>query len=119
MTSTRWLALSAIGLGLTACANAPKPVAELAAARAAVENVQPAGARYAPAQLLTAQQKLAAAQAAMDAENYERARRLAVEAEADAQLVGARTEAARARDALAEIQQGNQALRQELNRSVR
>ena len=118
MASTRWWAPTVIGLGLVACANAPKPVGELAAARAAVEHVQPAGARYAPAQLLTAQQKLAAAQAAMDAEDYERARRLAVEAEADAHLVGARTEAERARQALAEIQQGNQALRQELKRSV-
>jgi hypothetical protein len=118
MNFSRILALGASAVALAACANAPKPTAELGAASAAVAHARPDGARYAPTQLLTAQQKLAGARAAMDAEDFDRARRLSLEAVADARLAAAMVEAARARQALAEVQQGNQALRQELERRV-
>ncbi|MGQ0750376.1 MAG: DUF4398 domain-containing protein, partial [Betaproteobacteria bacterium] len=99
---------------LAACASTPPPVGELAAARAVVSQVETAGARYAPHQLRIAQNKLARAEAAMANEDHERARRLAEQAEVDARLARSLAESEQAREALAEVQRGTQALKQEL-----
>lgn len=101
---------------LAACASMPPPVAELAAARTAVSQAKPAGVRHAPQQLRAAQDKLERAQTAMANEEYERARRLAEQAEVDARLAWSMAEAEQAREALAEVQQATQTLKQELQR---
>ena len=63
-----------------------------------------------------AQNKLARAEVAMADEDYERARRLAEEAEMDARLAWSLAESEQAREALAEVQRGTQTLKQELQR---
>lgn len=89
----RWLVFLAV---LAACATEPPPTAELAAARAAVEQAGP-GADYAPKELAAAQTKLSAAQAALARGDNVRARRLAQEAEVDARLAWVLSENERSR----------------------
>ena len=84
----RWLALLAV---LAACATEPAPTAELAAARAAVDQAAPAS-EYAPRELAAAQTKLRAAQDALARGDNLQARRLAQEAEVDARLAWALAE---------------------------
>ncbi len=103
-------------LVLGACAAPYKPVAELAAARTTVEHAQPAAARYAPQELRAAQAKLERAEAAMAAEDYEAAHRLAEQAEVDAKLAWSIAESERARRAVAELNQSIDALNQQLQR---
>lgn len=89
----RWLALLVV---LAACATEPAPTAELAAARAAVEQAGPA-ADYAPKELAAAQRKLTAAEGALARGENIQARRLAQEAEVDARLAWALSENERSR----------------------
>ncbi len=90
----RWLALLAV---LAACASEPPPTAELASARAAVEHAGAVVAQYAPNELAAAQAKLKLADGALARGDYLRARRLAEEAEVDAQLAWALSENERSR----------------------
>ena len=89
----RWLAFLAV---LAACATEPSPTAELAAARAAVEQAAPA-ARYAPKELAAAQTKLGRAENALARGDNLQARRLAQQAEVDARLAWALSENERSR----------------------
>ena len=89
----RWLALL---VALAACATEPAPTAELAAARAAVEQASP-DADYAPKELAAAQRKLSAAEDALARGENAHARRLAQEAEVDARLASALSENERSR----------------------
>ena len=102
---------------LSACASTPPPVGELAAARSTVERAEQPAARYAPNYLLAAQQKLTRAQVAFEREDYEVARRLAQQAEADAQVALAIAESGQARESLTHVQSGINALQQELSRT--
>jgi len=108
---------AAAAAALAACASTPPPVGELGAAKATIERAQAPAARYAPAQLLAAQEKLTRAQVAFDRKDYERARRLAEEAEADAQLALAMAQSGQARESLSEVQRGIATLQQELTRT--
>ena len=103
---------SAVALG--ACASAPPPVAELAAARTMVSTAQPAASRHAPQELRAAQAKLARAEDAMVRERYVAARLLAEQAEVDARLAWIMAESARSRDAAAEVNRSIEVLRKEL-----
>jgi hypothetical protein len=89
----RWLAFLVV---LAACATEPAPSAELASARAAVQQAAPA-AEYAPKELAAAQTKLSAAQDALARGDNVRARRLAQQAEVDARLAWALAENERSR----------------------
>lgn len=86
-------------LALSACA-ARKPVAEVARAEQAVRHAETTSEadRYAPTELNSAQVKLARARRAIDAGNYDAARRLAEQALADAQLAESKAESKVARD---------------------
>jgi hypothetical protein len=78
---------------LAACGSVPAPVAEMSAAQTAVTGAEEAdAARYAPSDLDRARDKLIRAQAAMQEEDNEEARRLAEQA-----LVDARSAEAKAR----------------------
>ena len=90
----RWLALLAV---LAACASEPPPTAQLASARAAVGQAGPVAAQYAPNELAAAQAKLRLAEGAFARGDEIRARRLAEEAEIDAQLAQALSENERSR----------------------
>ena len=108
-------ALATAALG--ACASTPPPRDEMALARAAVSQAEQPAARHAPDQLLSAQRKLALADEAMRKEDYDRARRLAEEAEADARLAQAMAESSEAQQSLKQVQDSIASLKQELMRS--
>lgn len=111
-----WLAvLAAVGLG--ACATQPPaPIAEVAAARATIQQAQPTATRFAPESLRNAQAKLQAAEAALARGEHRDALRLAEQAEADARLAWAQAEHERSRHALAEVNTGIEVLKQEVQR---
>jgi hypothetical protein len=108
------LALSAV-LFLGACASkGPPPVDAMATARAAITQAEAAQAgQLAPVELLAARDKLAKADAAVRAEQFPEARRLANEAQADGVLAERKARAERSRQAAVELERANAALRQE------
>lgn len=107
----------ALALLLAACASTPPPKEQLAVAQAAVANATSAGApQWAPAELRTAQDKLARAQSAMVAKDNAQALTLAQEASVDAQLAASVTRAAKAQKAADEVQEANRVLREEISR---
>ena len=115
-TAARWWPVLAVSL-LAACASTPPPKAEMAVAEAALANATNAGAvQWAPAELRTAQDKLARARSAMAAQDHSRAMTLANEADADAQLATTAARAAKAQRAAEEVQEANRVLREELSR---
>ncbi|HUQ73115.1 MAG TPA: DUF4398 domain-containing protein [Burkholderiales bacterium] len=89
----------ALFIVLAGCATVSPPGAELAAARTAVIQAEPAARRYAPDELRLAQEKLARAEQAMAREQWGEARRFAEQAEVDARLAFAIAENERARSA--------------------
>jgi hypothetical protein len=107
------LAVAAVAL-VSACAGR-KPVAEMARAEQAVQHAQTTSDadRLAPVELGSAQAKLSSARRAIDARDYEDARRLAEEALADAQLAEAKAESTIAREQAARTRQDIQALQTE------
>jgi Domain of unknown function (DUF4398) len=79
---------------LAACGGAPAPVAEMSAAQTAVTSAEEAeAAEYAPSDLDRARDKLIRAQAAMQEEDNQEARRLAEQALVDARLAEAKARA--------------------------
>jgi len=101
---------------LSACASGQPPTAQLAVAGSTLSDAERAGAvRDAPVELKLARQKLAAAQAATREENYDEARRLASEAEADAKLAEVKTRATHAEQSAAAVQRGAATLQRELS----
>jgi len=117
MKKTSLLIAALAGAALGACANTPPPRDEVALARAAVAQAEQPAARHAPDQLLTAQRKLTLAEEAMRKEDYERARRLAEEAEVDARLAMAMSESRQTQESLKQVQESIATLKQELVRT--
>ena len=88
-----------IALLLGACASGPPPQVELGAANTAIETAERSGAaERAPTELNNARMKYQGANAALRGAEYDRAARLAREAEIDAQLAAAKADADAARD---------------------
>ncbi|AKJ30582.1 DUF4398 domain-containing protein [Caldimonas brevitalea] len=95
----------------------PEPSEQMAVSQAAVDGAVSAGAQqYAPLELNQARQKLDAAKNAMRTDDKLNARRLAEQAEVDAQVASAKAAAEKSRKAVGEIEQGNRMLREELAR---
>ena len=104
-------------LALTACATPEQPPEEVAVAQSDLDQALASGAaQHSPDMISSAREKLNAARAAAADGDVERARRLAEEAQLDAQLAMARTDAAEAMAALESVEAGLEALRQELRR---
>ena len=103
---------------LGACASpGPPPTSEMATARATIVQAESAGAaQSAPVELLSARDNVAKADAAVRAKQYEDARRLAVKAEADAEVAVSKARAQKAEQAVAEMNRSNELLRQEIAR---
>jgi hypothetical protein len=100
---------------LSGCASLPPPTAEIGAANAAVTiATTPDGQRYAANELAAAHNDLAAAQAAMAKDDYDRARLLAAAALADADLARAKGRALAAQSAVAAKTEDNATLRRRL-----
>lgn len=98
---------------IAGCSNNP-PVAALSGADMAVNQAMNAKAsEYAPADLQRAMDKSARAKQAVGEDNYRRARRLAEEAEADAQVAEARAKREEAKRTVDEAQQTMDSLRRQ------
>lgn len=102
----------------SACSSVPEPVGEIASARAVVRSLADTEARtFAPVEADRARTKLQRAEAAFQAKNFDEARRLAMEAEADAELARAKTSAIRANRAADELERSIRVLRSEIERA--
>jgi hypothetical protein len=114
------LALPAVLLMLGACASTPPiPSASLQAAQQSIANADRVEAgSHAAAELSEARTRLAAAQAAVEAEKMIEGGRLADEARAAADLAVAKTSLAKANAVNADIERGNAALVEELQRKT-
>jgi hypothetical protein len=92
------LAAAALLLATACATRALPPTDQMSVARAAVDAANTGGAQgYAPSELRLANDKLALAQKAMLDKDYDAALRLAQQAQADAQLAVAKTQATNAR----------------------
>lgn len=112
-------ALAALAvLTLAGCASTGDlPREEMAVARAAVDRAAgPAGAD-APVEVSQAREKLERATAAVARKDYDVARRLAEQAEVDANLAEAKSHSVRADRALREVREGIRQLLEEIARS--
>lgn len=116
---TRTVAISAAIalLTLAGCASTGDlPREEMAVARAAVERAAgPAGAD-APVEVSQAREKLDRANSAVVRKDFDVARRLAEQAEVDANLAEAKSHSTRADRALREVREGIRQLREEISR---
>jgi hypothetical protein len=107
------LSIAICGSLLAACGSAP-PAAppELAVAASIVQEAERTGAaQYAPVELNRARDKIAAARAALQRDDYPDAQRLASEAEADAKLSALKAQASQAEQAASAVRQDQSVLR--------
>jgi hypothetical protein len=115
------LAVGAIGCAavlVAGCASIAPPVEQMAVSKSAIANAVSAGGNeYAPVEMRTAQEKMDRAKRAMDKEDYEDARRLAEEAQADARLAETKAHSAKATKAASVTQDDIRALREEISRT--
>jgi hypothetical protein len=114
------LACGAVLLLLAACANPQKApaTADVAVSRNAVQNAVAAGApELAPQEITSARQKMLMANQALAAKDYKRARQLAMEAQADAQLAQSRATSAKATAASDALNADLRVLRDEVERA--
>lgn len=99
-------------------ADLPGYESDLARARASVAEAEQSGAaQFGNAQLALARDKLRAAEQAADDGDIERARRLAIEADLDADLAAAITRNRETQQLVTEVRSGLQTLEDELRRS--
>jgi Domain of unknown function (DUF4398) len=102
------------------CATPNAPTDQMAVTRSAVADAISAGApEYSPVELKNAQDRLDAANVAMGSKDYDAARNLSEEAEADANLAAAHARSVKAQRAAAEVQESIRALQNELVRANR
>lgn len=115
MTTIRLLAAGALLALIAGCATTPPDSSLLDNARAAIEQAEAADAEeYAPIELRYANERLAAADQALENDRPDDARRLAEQAEIEAQLALARTRAALARAELQRKQEDLEQIRADL-----
>lgn len=107
----------AVALFMAGCASIPAPTEQMAVSKAAVSSAAGAGGNeFAPLPLKSAMEKMDVAELAMADKNYVIARRLAEQAQVDAQLAAATVRSAKAQKAALALQEGNRVLRQEIDR---
>lgn len=121
LSSYQWYrAVGAIGCAavvIAGCASVPPPTEQMAVSKSALANaVSAGGSEYAPVEMRTAQEKMDRANRAMDKEDYENARWLAEEAQADARLAEKKAQSAKAQKAASVVQDDIRVLREEINR---
>lgn len=117
-TIATWAMLFAASGVLVACASpTPPPTALMAVSAAALADAgRMGGMECAPEQMRLATDKMEKARVAMAAEDHEQARRLASEAELDAQLAQAKCQSATALRAYMRIKDDGRVLREEMQR---
>ena len=112
-----WAAAVCAALVVGGCASTPPPTEQMAVSNSAIANaVSAGGAEYAPADMRGAQEKMNRADHAMHKKDYEDARMLAVEAQADARLAEKKAESAKAQKAASVTRDDARVLREEINR---
>ena len=105
---------------MAACASTPPPIVQMAVSRAAVSDANRAGANeLAPVQLKSATDKMASAETAMTAKNYEVAKNQAEQAEVDAKLAEATARSVKAQKAADAVQEDSRVLRKEIDRKTK
>ena len=110
------IAASAVML-FAACATVPPPTDQIAVSRSAIANAISAGGNeYAAVEMRSAQEKMDRANRAMQSEDYENARWLAEQAQADARLAEKKAQSAKAQKAANAMQDDIRVLRDEINR---
>ncbi len=103
---------------LSACGGTPKPKTEIALSQTAVQNAELSGAQnLAPIELRKAKEKQSLAESAISTKNYNTAKQLAEQAEVDAELARAKSEAEKSRLAVEEVDESIRMIRAELNPS--
>ena len=117
-----WPKMAALLCGLAfllpGCSSTPVPDAEIAGARAALMSAENQGSTpYAPVEMDRARDKLRRAEQALQKKDYNEAKRLADEAQADAELAQALTGKAEAEQAVREMEISIEVLREEIMRS--
>lgn len=114
----RWVIRAFFPLALlVGCGPGNPPVGSINNAETAINRAQESNAgAYAPLDLKLAQEKLNQARAAVNKENYTKAKRLADEAMVDAELAEAKARSGREKRLADEMQENIDALRQEANR---
>lgn len=120
---TPWLiGVCVVGaLTLGACSSRLKApaTADVAVSQAAVENASSAdGTEFAPTEMRSARDKLAAAKNALAAKDYKAATDYANQAQADAKLAQAKADSAKAQSVSATLQEDIRVLRAELDRAA-
>jgi hypothetical protein len=116
MTQFRKIVLMSCGLLLAGCATAPKPSPDiLDSAEQGIAAAERAGAaELAPVELRFAREKLAAARANFEAEEYDDARWLVEQSEINSELAIEQSRAAQSRRRVNELRRSNEILREEL-----
>ena len=111
-------AIACAAVVIAGCATAgPAPTEQMAVSRSAIANaVSAGGSEHAPVEMRAAQEKMDRANRAMDKQDYENARRLAEEAQADARLAEKLAQSANAQKAASVVQEDTRVLREELSR---
>src|ERR1700686_2246624 len=98
-------AIGCLAVVIAGCASVPPPTEQMAVSKAALANAVSAGGNeYAPVEMRTAQEKMDRANRAMEREDYENARWLAEEAQADARLAEKKAQSAKAEKAASAMQ---------------
>lgn len=112
----------AAAIFMTACTSTPAilaPTAQMALSRSAISSASSAGgSEYAPVQLKSAMDKMDSAERAMGTKDYSMARKMAEEAQVDAQLAATAARAGKAQKAADALQQSDQVLKKELDRNA-
>jgi len=114
------LAVTAAALALlVGCSSMKTPAtADVAVSKAAVDSAAGAGgAEFAPTEMASAREKMAAAQKAMANKDYKLAAVLANQAQADAQLAQGKANSAKSQAAADALQDSVRVLREELDRA--
>lgn len=110
---------AAVAIFIAGCASIPAPTEQMAVSKVAVSNATSAGGNeYAPQPLKSAMEKMDAAERAMAAKDYLRARQLAEQAQVDAQLATVTARSAKAQKAARELEEDNRVLQQEIERNA-
>jgi len=115
----KYLAAAAIGCValISGCASTPAPTEQMAVSRSAIANaVSAGGSEYAAIEMTSAQEKMNRANLAMAREDYDTARSLAAEAQADARLAEKKAHSEKAQKAANVMQDDIRVLREEINR---
>jgi hypothetical protein len=116
----RFVALGCAAAIIAGCASIPAPREQIAVSKSAIANALSAGgSEYAPVEMKNAQEKLDRANAAMAKEDYEDARWLAEQAQADARLAEKKAQSAKARKSASAVQDDIRVLRDELDRKAK